>query len=165
MFIGGLFHAVSTLLEKIDHVQNRFLSQLGISSQHALLEYNFPPPSLRRNIAVLGLLQKRVLGQCHASFEKLLPWWTDNFPEGRAGRHNKQLHGHWGEIRAHPALFRRSIFGQIDVYNNLPQHVVDATSVSMFQNYLTHIAKTRCKQGEDAWASSFCSRSGDFEFN
>ena len=37
MFIGGLFHAVSSLLQKIDHVQNRILEELGLSSANAFL--------------------------------------------------------------------------------------------------------------------------------
>ena len=47
-----------------------------------------------------------------------------------------------------------------DVYNNLPQHVVDATSVKVFQQYLIQIARIRCQLGEDAWASTFCRREG-----
>ena len=70
--IGGYFHAACSLLEKLDHAQNRFLREIGLSPAHAFLEFNFAPPSLRRNIAVLGLLHKRVLGKCHLSFERLL---------------------------------------------------------------------------------------------
>ena len=40
------------------------------------------------------------------------------------------------------------------IYNNLPQHAVDATSVKSFQSYLTHIARTRCQQ-QDVWTSCF----------
>ena len=162
MNIGGLLHAGTSLLDKIDHAQHRFLHELGASPSHAFLEFNFAPPSLRRNIAVLGLLQKRVLGKCHPSFERLLPWYTQRLPEGRGQGHDKQLYGHWVEITAHPGLYARSIFAVVDVYNNLPQHVVDASSVKFFQHYLTQIARTRCQQGEDAWASSFCRRSGNF---
>jgi hypothetical protein len=158
MHLGGIFHAASSLLAKIDHAQNRFCHQLGISRAQAFLEFNLAPPSLRRNIAVLGLLHKRVLGKCHPSYNLLLPWHTERFPEGRGHGHNKQLYGHCLEISAHPALYARSIFAVVDVYNNLPQHVVDATDVSSFQQYLTQIARTRCQLGEDAWASSFCRR-------
>ena len=30
--IGGYFHAASSLLEKIDHAQNRFFNELGLTS-------------------------------------------------------------------------------------------------------------------------------------
>ena len=113
---------------------------------------------LERDIAVLRLLHKRVLGKCHPSFERLLPWYSERFVEARGLGHNKQLYGHWGEVRSHRALFNRSIFGMVDIYNNLPQHVVDAKSLSSFQNYLTQITRTRCQQGDDAWALSYSRR-------
>ena len=135
MHSGGIFHAASSLLDKIDGTQRRFLRELGISQSQAFLDFNFAPPSLRRNIGLLGLLHKRVLGKCHPSFELLLPWHSERFPEGRGHGHNKQLYGHWCEITCHDALYARSIFSVCDVYNNLPQHVVDA-SESMFFNHI-----------------------------
>ena len=131
--IRGCFHAASSLLEKIDHAQNRFFNKLGLTSAQALLDFNAAPPRLRRNIAALGLLHKRVIGKCHPAFDRLFPWYSDRFTEGRGRGHNKQLYSHWVEISAHNALYYRSIFAMADVYNNLPQHVVDATSVKVFQ--------------------------------
>jgi len=139
---GALFHAAPSLLEKLDQVQNSFLRVLGISPAEAFLDLHFAPPQLRRNIGILGLLHKRVLGKCHPSYEQLLPWYVQRFPGGRGHGHNKQLYGHWVEASAHPALFARSIFAVTDVYNNLPQHVVDAPSVGCFQNYLTRLSKS-----------------------
>lgn len=40
-----------------------------------------------------------------------------------------------------------------DVYNNLPQHVVDLISVNSFQEYLTHTVRTRCQSGDPRWAN------------
>jgi hypothetical protein len=54
------FHTASSLLNKIGQVQRRFLSKLDITEQQAFLEFNFAPTCLRRDIAILGLLQKRV---------------------------------------------------------------------------------------------------------
>ena len=65
---GGYFHAASSLLEKVGEVQRRFLQKLEVTESQAFLEYNFAPTELRRNIGILGLLHKRVLGQCHPSF-------------------------------------------------------------------------------------------------
>ena len=81
MYSGGFFHVASSLLEKLDHVQNRFLRELNVSPCQAFLEFNFAPPSLRRNIGALGLLHKHVLGKVHPTFEKLLSWYTERFPE------------------------------------------------------------------------------------
>ena len=156
--LGGYFHAADSLLAKVDHAQFRFLRELGISEEDAFLEFNFAPPRLRRNIAVLGLLHKRVLGKCHPSYEHLLPWYSDRLSNDPRPRHNKKLYGHWVEVSAHQALWNRSIFAMTDVYNNLPQHVVDATNVKSFQSYLTQVARTRCQQGDVVWASTFSRR-------
>ena len=154
--MGGIFHAATYLLAKIDHVQSRFLRALGMSAEQAFLEFNFAPPKLRRNIGILGLLHKRVLGLCHPSFERLLPWYNSRFNEARRLGHTKQLYGHWVEISHCQGLFTRSIFGMVDIYNNLPQQAADASSVTTFQQYLTHIARTKCQSGDDAWSSAFC---------
>jgi hypothetical protein len=78
---GGLFHAATSRLQKIDHAQNRFLREIGISAVRGFLEFNFAPPSLRRDIGILGLLQKRVLNKCHPSFHRLLPFYAECFSE------------------------------------------------------------------------------------
>ena len=70
---GAYFHAANSLLEKIDQVQTSFLNKLEVTERQAFLNFNFAPIKLRRNVAILGLLHKRVLGLCHKSFEKFLP--------------------------------------------------------------------------------------------
>jgi len=158
---GGFFHAVTGLLKKIDSAQNRFLHELHISPDDAFLNFNFAPPSLRRNIAILGLLHKRVLGKCHPVFNRLLPAWAERFPEPRGHGHNRQLYGHWVEISSHRALYNRSIFAMVDIYNNLPQDIINCNKVSAFQSALTKLARTRCQEGDAAWASTFNRRAGD----
>jgi len=156
--MGGIFHAATYLLAKIDHVQFRFLRALGLTAEQTFLEFNFAPPKLRRNIGILGLLHKRVLGLCHPSFERLLPWYNSRFTEARRLGHTKQLYGHWIEVTHCQGLFTRSIFGMVDIYNNLPQQAADASSVTAFQQYLIHIARSRCQSEDVAWSSSFCRR-------
>ena len=157
---GGYFHAAPSLLDKIDQVQSIFLYKLGVSEKDAFLDHNFAPSSLRRNIAILGLLQKRVLGLCHRSFDSLLPWYSQRFETARGFGHNKQLYGHWVEADQHSALFSRSIFLMVDIYNNLPQYVVDASTVSSFQSFLTEMARKRCQLGNASWAKSFSRLNG-----
>jgi hypothetical protein len=157
--MGGIFHATCTRLAKIDREQDRFLRELGISAEYAYMEFNFAPPKLRRNIGILGLLHKRVLGLCHPSFDRLLPWYSSRFEPGGGHGHNKTLYGHNCEVSHCPGLFARSIFAMVDIYNTLPQHAVENPTVSEFQNYLNHVAHTRCQQGDVKWASSFCRRS------
>ena len=118
---GGYFHASDTLLKKIAHNQKQFLHEIGVTTAQAFLDYNFAPTELRRNIAILGLLHKRVLGLCHPSFERLLAWYTQRFETGRGFGHNKQLYGQWLESTQQTALFNKSVFCMVDIYNNLPQ--------------------------------------------
>ena len=122
------------------------------------MEFNFAPPSLRRNIGILGLLHKRVLGKCHKSFERLLPFSADHSDQPLGSGHSKTLYGHWDVISSHWALFNRSIFAMVDIYNSLPQHIIDSTSVTLFQKALTQMARTRCENGIAAWASVFTRR-------
>ena len=157
---GGYFHAATSLLDKVDQVQRNFLQKLEISESTAFLEFNFPPPVLRRNIGILGLLHKRVLGLCHCSFEQLLPWLSQRPDADRGFGHNKQLYGHWLEATQLRALYSRSVFAMIDIYNNLQQRIVDARSVSAFQHLLSEVAKDRCRQQIPGWEFSFSRRTG-----
>ena len=120
MHVGGYFHAATSLLDKVDQVQNSFVHKLGITVSEAFLRHNFAPTVLRRTIGILGLLHKRVLGKCYRSFDKLLPWYSQRFDTSRGFCHVKQLYGHWLEAGEHRALYDRSIFGMVDIYNNLP---------------------------------------------
>ena len=55
-------HASYSSLERIDSMQRRFLHALEVSEEYAFTQHNFAPPSVRRDIGMLGLLHKRVLG-------------------------------------------------------------------------------------------------------
>ena len=43
-------------------MQSNYFNQLGVSEKDAFLTNNFAPTELRRNIEIVGLLHKRVLG-------------------------------------------------------------------------------------------------------
>ena len=131
--MGGCFHAATSLLAQIDRAKDRLLRELGIGSEQALLGFNFPSQQIRRHIGILGLLHKSILRSCHPRCDLLLPWYSSRF--GTLS-HNEQLYGHNSEVTHCQGLFNRSIFAMTDVYNNLPQHVVDAPSVKIFQKYL-----------------------------
>ena len=158
--MAGYSHDVSSMLVKIDDVHYKFLRELEVCPVQAFREFAFAPPSLRRHVGLLGLLHKRVIGKCHPTFERLLPWLSDRFPDMLVRGHNKQLYGHWSDVTAHRALFDRSIFAMCDIYNNLPQEVVNAKSVHEFQKRLMQIVHSRCQHGDPDWASSFCRRDG-----
>ena len=144
--LSGLIFRQSSMALTFD----RFLRELDISVDQALLELNFASPQIRRNIGILGLLHKRVLGKCHPSYDLLLPWYSSRFAEPRGRGHDKQLYGHNVEITHCQGLWSCSIFRMTDIYNDLSQHVVDAPSVKVFQQYLIHIVRKRCQQGDVA---------------
>ena len=126
----------------------------------AFVEHNFAPPLLRRDIGILGLLHKRVLGKAHAAYQALLPFQRDVFGSLRAnvGEHDKQLYGHELEIHRQYGLYDRSIFPMTGIYNKLPQEVVDCQTVSSFQTKVTKIAKTRCDAGDGTRKIAFHAR-------
>ena len=155
---GGLFHASDSVLKKLDQVHFQFLHELEMNASEAFADFNFAPPMLRRNIGVLGLLHKRVLGLGHPIFQKLLPFCAELFNETRPGRHNKQLYGHLHEVNFQMVLYCHSIFAMTQVYNQLSQDVVNCKTVSHFQHCLTSIARKACKDGNPEWMHSFSCR-------
>ena len=148
---GAIFHAASSHLDKLDRVQDGFLRELGISDSEGFLEHNLAPPTLRRNIGILGLLHKRILGKSHPAFKQLLPRYFEDPDSAPPGRHDKQLYNHCHEVKAQCTLFGRSIFAMVDIYNSLPQEFVDVSSVSLFQQKLTAVARARCVNHFPKW--------------
>ena len=76
------------------------------------LNANFAPPMLRRDVGILGLLHKRVLGTAHPVFQSLLPFHRDTYGYIRqgVGEHDKQLDGRVMEVHRQYELYDRSIF-------------------------------------------------------
>ena len=146
-------HASSHILQKIDGVHYKFLGDLELDPGKAYLDYNFAPPSLRRDIGILGLFHKRVLGLSHPIFQKLLPCCRDVPGSYCQGDHNRQLYGHLQEANFQMALFCRSIFAMVFVYTRLPQAYIDCTTVASFQTCLSKMARRLCKD-----ASSYCGK-------
>ena len=95
MHSGGIFHAATTHLDRLDDAQCGFLEKIEVSEEDAFLVFNFAPPVLRRNIAILGLIHKRVLKQCHPAFSELLPWYFDEDDE----LHGKNIISNFGNTR------------------------------------------------------------------
>ena len=97
-------------LNKIDSLQRHFLHELDISTEDAFLNYNFAPPSLKRDISILGLLHKRVLGKAHPVYQKLLPFHNEVFGSLNPAQHRFQLYGHSLFLSTRPlrfSVFRR----------------------------------------------------------
>ena len=155
---GAIFHAASSLLCRFDSVQRGFLNEIHLTESEAFLKHNFAPPILRRDIGILGLIHKRVLGLAHPIYQKLLPFFGDVFGYLCGNSHSKQLYGHDLSIHFQHSLHQRSIFGMVNVYNRLPQNVVDIDNIKSFQTVLTQMARTACENNDVMWMKIFHSR-------
>ena len=153
---GAIFHASRYLLEKLDSCQRSFLKKLDMNEEAAFLDFNFAPPSLRRDIGILGMLHKRVLGLAHPIFDRLLPFHCESHGAS-TGSHTKQLYGHILQADFQLHLHKRSIFGMVHIYNRLPQEIIDSETVALFQSKLTKLARSSCKE-ELAWQAMFSCR-------
>ena len=154
---GAVFHASDTVLLPLDRVQDRFLRELGLSSADAFLQYNLAPVAMRRDIGILGLIHKCVVGVADITLRELFP-----AAEQRCHRHDTRLSSRRHNKQVldrcdgrHSELLARSIFGLVKVYNLLPQHMVDHTEVTAFQHTLTLHAKHVCKSGVHDWHRVF----------
>ena len=147
---GSIAHATETVLTKLDRLHDSYLEALQLNADVAFLDFNFAPPRLRRDIAMLGFLHKRVIGQCHPAVKQFLP-----FLAMPSMWHNKQLEPFLDNCIKYHRLHERSLFGMIHVYNRLHQSFVDLETVKGFQRALTDLARARCRNKDPRWHLSF----------
>ena len=111
---------------------DRFIAGLGISRAEAFANFNLAPLALRRNIGALGFLHKINLDKCHPAFRELFPANPHTAPyatKKAARRHGKQFAERFGGTD----YFNHSLFAMTRVYNVLPENIVAARSVKVFQ--------------------------------
>ena len=60
---AAIYHACTSLLEPLNAVQRRFLEHIGATEIQALFEFNLAPLESRRDMAMLGLVHRAVLGK------------------------------------------------------------------------------------------------------
>ena len=148
----AVYHYTDGVLAEFDKVQNRFLRAAGLTEEDALLKYNLAPLQARRDMALLGLIHRTVLGNGAPQFQK---WFSRSTkPEqpdtrGKRAGHEKQLHDHLGF--GHSELLRRSPLSLVRVCNKLGKEVVESTIVSTFQSKLQGVLKKSVREGNDKW--------------
>jgi len=156
----AIHHAPAFFLAQIDRVQETFLEEVGLSAEVALFDHGLAPLSSRRDIAMLGLLQRIVCGASPPHFSDVIRREsTPVFPRclrSPSLRHSCQLQDPIDGT--HSRMMERSVLGIIYTYNLLPQHVVGSIKVSTFQRKLQMAVKQAAKLGVCNWASLF--RSG-----
>ncbi len=151
-FTPAIYHAAPSVPETIDAILYKFLAALGISARDAFLRFNSAPLEARRNIAMLGVLHRVALGEAPGALSDMCPQNSVS-PSTRTtrtqrGLHNKQF---FDSSQTSADLMRPSVFGSIAVYNALPQFVVDAATVKLFQCQLQNAVKLQARIGLFFW--------------
>jgi hypothetical protein len=135
----ALYHATASVLGQLDRTQDSFLRELVIDRAAALMDFNLAPLSMRRDIALLGMLDQAALRdgppQLREVFKRRAGGWTLVDP----------LEGQSPSL-----LMRRSISGLIRVYNKLGG-AQQCAEVKDFQMLLQERAKSIVRKG--LWAN------------
>ena len=162
----AIYHACYSALESLDRVQSKRLEAAGMTELDALNHCHLAPLSTRRDIAILGLVHRNVLGKGPTHFCKFFRADEKTREEGR-GRHRMQLveysGGHWSYFmypNSRPADYvKHSMLGLTTVYNRLPRHVVEESSnVASFQTALQHMVLETANAGTHNWQTLFSPR-------
>ena len=148
---AAIYHACNTILQRLDNFQGHFLSELGISAGTALLVFNLAPLACRRDIAMLGVIHRCVLGKGPSHFQDFFKRASAKASITRRGarRHERDLI----DIRNTDVLEIecRSILGLIWVCSHLPGTAAAANCVSSFQCNLQTLVKQRQLDGCHDW--------------
>ncbi len=159
----GLYHAAASVLDRVDRVQRRFLREVGLNERTALCDFRLAPLPSRRDMAMLGVLQKVALGIAPIQLAALFPLRGSVAEHRYAHRmrhwrplHSRQLHSHVTFNTSE--TMRRSLFGLVNCYNLLPQKAVGFHQVKSFQRSLQNALKTLALRNNDAnWCKLFSS--------
>ena len=161
-----IYHACDSVLASQDRIQDKLLEAAGASCAEALEAFNLAPLSARRDIALLGLIHRAVLGRGPRHFQE---FFKLNSEAARApsGRHRLQLveyeDGHWTDFalpRSRPTNYiRHSVLGLVSVYNRLPASIVEVSSnVSLFRRGLQYLLRHSAGSGDPEWVRLFSPR-------
>ena len=133
---------------KVDVIRDRFLREADVSTVEALMHFNLAPLSMRRDIAMLGMLHRAKLGigppQLCTLFKKMPGGFMLKDPYLNFAR---------------SPLVRRSVWGLIPVYNRLGSAALSIETVKDFQCYLQQRVKLLIEHGHgDGWERSYSAR-------
>ena len=154
--VGGISGGSTgaTVLQPLDKLQERFLRNAGVTQLEGLMVFNLAPLAARRDIAMLGLIHRTVLGKGPEQFKSF--FCSDEATgthrtrlQSRMLRHGRKLK----DLRTtlHLNMARRSALGLVAVYNLLPADVVQLDNVKDFQRALAGLLKKRAQAGCEDW--------------
>ena len=154
----AVYHAAACHLQKIDHVQDVLLREMNLTSEDALMRFNLAPLKVRRDIAMLGLIHRCILGKGPPHFRQ---WFVLAPPPVHVPRTRLAMRRHCKQLvdpcdGSQSSLLTRSPFGLIRIYNLLPQFVVSASTAKLFQSKLQSLVKRELLQGSETWHLCLC---------
>ena len=117
-----------------------FLQNAGISEIDAVVHFHLAPLSVRRDIAMLGVIHRAVLGKGPLHFREHFPLASQMVRKVVDPR----------AFLKHP-IIKRSVLGLVAIYNMLPASCVTLNSVQQFQRALQNIVIDRAKTGCGDW--------------
>ena len=141
----AIYHATREILERLDRIQTNFLRNAGIDDITALLEFNLAPLASRRDMAMLGLIHRTVIGK-----------GLDHFKEIFKKRDGRQLED--PRRAAKGQLIMRSALGLVAVYNMLPLAMRKTNSVKSFQSMLQSDLKLLAEASVPDWQKFYSPR-------
>ena len=146
------------MLEEVNKQYELFLAAINLSKTTLLHSYSLAPLSSRRDMAMLGVIHRSAVGKGPKQLQQFFRLdCSMRHPCGRSTlrRHNRQLESHRrGQFLE---VIAKSIFGLINVYNMLPQHIIDHTDVHIFQTELQQLLKD-ASNSINNWESLFSPR-------
>ena len=154
---AAVFHACDSHLHGLDRVQTRFLEEIGVDPLTAFTVFNLAPLQARRNIAMLGLIHRAVLGQGPVHFQSFFKL------DGTALRRSGRFQRHPLQIREYRdgtqlEIVKRSCLGLASVYNLLPSECVGHSDVKGFQRSLHDHLRDCAQRGLEQWELLHCPR-------
>ena len=130
----------------------------------ALLSLRLAPLGARKDMALLDLIHRTILGKGPPQFRRFFKLDEQANLTGRHRLQVKELEADWSDFAlpgSRPAAYiEHSMFGLVQVYNLLPAAIVEASpDVSSFQTGLQEVMRARASEGVPGWQYTFSPRS------
>ena len=162
---AAFYHACDSALALLDAVQDRLVDAAGMTKLEALTNARLAPLAVWREIAMLGVIHRTVLGRGPRQFQQFFKADTSARNEGR-GKHRLQLMKLTDDFSdfilpgSRPANYiQYSAFGLIEVYNLLPPQIVEACPCApSFQRALQDLVIHRADTGCGDWEQTLSPR-------
>ena len=120
----AIYHCTRAVICRLDNVQTSFLKDVGVDDVTALIDFHLAPLSARRDMAMLGVIHRTVLGKGPGQFSKFF----------KPQQHSSILLDPRATTKS--PLIKRSALGLVAIYNLLPPAIRAARSVAAFQKGL-----------------------------